>query len=585
MVFLSLVTQHGFSLPPRAHLWFHGLNFLLALLFCLDLVWALVKNRDWKRVLSVRRLEYGVLFLFWVLLLLEAGMAISGNRSILEFLRIRSPGALIFGLIELFLLTILFLHTLRAAERLFVSGIRPEMMLAGSFALLIAGGTVFLQLPNSSASQDEPVGLVDAFFTATSAACVTGLTVRDTGTDFSMFGQQIILAVFQVGGLGIITFVAFLSVFSTKTLPVPQMVIFRQVVNAPAASDLRRQFVGILLATGAIELTGILLLYCFCPAGADPLSRLHWAAFHAVSAFCNAGFALQSDSLVGYVGNPGIVFSIGGLIIFGGLGFLVIPELVVFLSRRDWWRRVGALPLVRRLTAFRSPARGIVPVRLTVQTRLSLTVMTVLLLAGVAGFWGLEAHHLLRDRAVGESALAAIFQSITARTAGFNTVPIEQLQPATLVFLMILMVIGANAVSTGGGIKTVSLGVLLLALRAMVTRRDRAEAFGRTIPARTVFAALSVFVLYCFSAVVGVFLLSLTDPQFTLQQIAFEVISALSTVGLSLGITADLSPAGKLILCVAMFIGRVGPISMVLSIFQSRERVSYEFPEEEVVVG
>jgi trk system potassium uptake protein len=209
----------------------------------------------------------------------------------------------------------------------------------------------------------------------------------------------------------------------------------------------------------------------------------------------------------------------------------------------------------------------------------------VLLVTGFIGFWALEHNHILAGHAAGESFLIAAFQSVTARTAGFNTVAIEQLQGATLVFLMMLMVIGANPVSTGGGIKTVSFGILLLALRAMVTRRDKVEAFGRTIPVRTLFAALSVFVLYVIALGVGVFLLALFDPQFTLRQQVFEVISALSTVGLSTGITAELSAPSKIVLCLAMFIGRVGPISLVLSIFQSRRMVTYEFPEEEVVVG
>ena len=161
----------------------------------------------------------------------------------------------------------------------------------------------------------------------------------------------------------------------------------------------------------------------------------------------------------------------------------------------------------------------------------------------------------------------------------------HELQDATLIFLMMLMVIGASPVSMGGGIKTVSFGILLLALRAMVMQRERVEAFGRSIPAKTLFAALSVFIIYVISASLGVFLLALFDPQMQLQDQAFEVISALSTVGLSTGITASLSPASKLVLCLAMFVGRVGPISLVLSVFQSRRNLTYEFPEEEVVVG
>jgi Trk-type K+ transport system membrane component len=209
----------------------------------------------------------------------------------------------------------------------------------------------------------------------------------------------------------------------------------------------------------------------------------------------------------------------------------------------------------------------------------------VLLAVGFVVFWVLEGNHALRAYTVGEGMLISAFQSVMPRTIGLNTIPIASLQDATLRFLVLLMVIGANPVSTGGGIKTVSFAILLLALRAMVTRRDRVEAFGRTIPGKTLLAALSVFIIYVITAATGVFLLALFDPHLPFQGRVFEVVSALSTVGLSTGITSELSSASKLTLCVLMFIGRVGPISLVLSVFQSRRTITYEYPEEEVVVG
>ncbi|MCI0746838.1 MAG: hypothetical protein L0Y58_15660, partial [Verrucomicrobia subdivision 3 bacterium] len=488
-----------------------------------------------------------------------------------------STQALTLNLVKLFLLSSVCIQLLRAIERLFGKGVRPELILAGSFAMLILIGTSLLLLPNCSARPEAPISALDALFTATSAVCVTGLVVRDTGTDFSTFGQMIILALFQVGGLGIITFVGFLSIFSTRALPVPQMVAFRQIVNAPRFSDVNRQILGILLATAVIELIGVVLIYQFLPREGDPLARIKWSLFHVVSAFCNAGFALQSDSLVPFQANMGLMFTFMALIVLGGLGFLVIPELLGYrFTRRPLFRRIG---LFRRLHA------GQAPERLSVQTRLSLQVTFILLVTGLIMFWALEFNHILRDRTVTESFLIAAFQSVTPRTAGFNTVPIEQLQDATLIFLMILMAIGASPVSMGGGIKTVSFGILLLALRAFVMRRERVEVFGRTLTVKILFAALSVFVLYVISASLGIFLLALFDRHLTLQDQAFELISALSTVGLSTGITAQLSWSSKLVLCVAMFIGRVGPISLVLTVFQSGRTLTYDLPEEEVVVG
>lgn len=577
LVFVSLILQHGFPVGTRIYLWFNWIDVALALCFVADLALALFKSRAGRNAFEARRVEYFLLLVFLTLAALASALPERSAGGLLEFLHFDSAGTLTFNLVKLYLLFSLCIQLLRGTQRLFGKGVRPELILAGSFATLVLIGTFLLLLPNSSADAQRGIGFVDALFTATSATCVTGLAVRDTGADFSNFGQMVILALFQVGGLGIITFVAFLSVFSTRALPLHQMVAFRQAINAPALSDLKRQIVGIVLATGMIELIGAVLMYQFLPSEADPLRRIKWSVFHSVSAFCNAGFALQSDSLVPFQSNAGLTCTFMALIVLGGLGFLVIPELLGY--------RLTRMPVFRRFNFFRRLHAGRAPERLSVQTKLAVTVTIALLVGGVIVFWGLEFNHMLRDNSVGESFLIAAFQSVTSRTAGFNTVPTHELQDATLVFVMMLMVIGANPVSTGGGIKTVSFGILLLALRGMVVRREKVEAFGRTIPVRTLFAALSVFVIYVISASLGIFLLALFDPQMKLQDQAFEVISALSTVGLSTGITADLTPASKLVLCVAMFVGRVGPISLVLSVFQSRRMVTYEFPEEEVVVG
>lgn len=577
LVFFSLILHHGFPFGDIADNWLNGLNFFLAAVFCADLVLASRAVRKRSQVFGARRVEYWLLGGFIVLVVLTWVLPSAAVGRLASFLHLESRGELTCNLVKLFLLFSLCVQWLRATNRLFGKGTRPELILAGSFATVIVIGTFLLLLPNATSVGREPTGMVDALFTATSATCVTGLVVRDTGTDFSGFGQTIIFALFQVGGLGIVTFVALLSFFSARALPVPQMVVFRQIVNAPTRSDLKRQIVGIVLAAVVIELTGAMLLYQFLPAEGDALTRIQWSLFHAVSAFCNAGFALQADSLEGFQTSPGLNLTIMSLIILGGLGFLTISELVGF--------RLTRLPIFRRLNLFRRLHAGQLPARLSVQTKLGLTVMVALLVAGLLGFWILEANHLLRDNSFGESFLISAFQSVTPRTAGFNTVNIGQLQDATLLLLIMLMVIGANPVSAGGGIKTVSFGILLLALRAMVARRERIEAFGRTIPARTLVAALSVFVIYMISAGIGVFLLSVLDPQLAFKSRVFEVISALSTVGLSTGITAELSPASKLVLCVAMFVGRVGPLALVLSVFQSGRALAYEFPEEEVVVG
>jgi trk system potassium uptake protein len=339
---------------------------------------------------------------------------------------------------------------------------------------------------------------------------------------------------------------------------------------------LKRRFAGIVLVTLVLETLGTLALFAFAPIDGDFLARLKWSLFHAISAFCNAGFGLHADSLESMQHHIPVNLVIAVLIILGGLGFLVLPELLA-RSSTLWRRRKSAsgIPRIHPLGAR----------RLSVQTKISVLITGILIVLGFTGVWLLEANHTLVGMSATESSLVAFFQSVTTRTAGFNTVPIGELRLATLILLMMLMVIGASPVSAGGGIKTVTFGILLLALRSMLLRRDKVEAFGRMLPQRAMYAALSVFVLYMMTAASGLFLLAFFDPQLALRDLLFETVSALSTVGLSTGITAELSSGSRLVLCLLMFIGRVGPISLVLSIFQSRPGSDYEFPTEEVVVG
>ena len=567
-----LAVQHGFPLSPEADSWLNRTDLALACLLAVDLLAALRHRNAYE----LRRAEY-LVALVTTLLLLVSWLPGLSLVAILHFFHLDTVENLRTTLVHGFLLFSLCLRALGAMQTLFHRGTRPEMILAGSFATLIGIGSLMLLLPNSSASLENPIRPMDALFTSTSAVCVTGLAVRDTGSEFSHFGQMVIMALFQTGGLGLVTFVAFLSIFSSRSLPVPQMVAFGQLVNAPKLSDLKRQIVGILLATIIIELIGAGFLYQFAPEVGDPLNRLQWSAFHSVSAFCNAGFALQGDSVTAYQGNAGIMFTLMGLIVLGGLGFPVIAELL--------GHRYTRAPFFRRFGIFRRIHAGKAPHRLSLQTKLSLTVTGGLLVAGFAAFWLLELPHLLQEESWGDGLLIAAFQSVTARTAGFNSIPIGEMQDASQVFMMFLMVVGASPISMGGGIKAVTFGILLLTLRSMVTRRDRVEVFHRTIPVSTLFAAVSVFVLYIMAAAVGVFLLAVFDPELRFQDQLFEVISALSTVGLSTGITTQLSVPSQLVLCVAMFLGRVGPLAMVLAVFQNRRSRPYQYPEEKLVVG
>jgi Trk-type K+ transport system membrane component len=572
----SLVLQHGFQGAATFEHWLGWFDVFLATAFALNLVLNLSKARRPREAVRARRFE---LFLLGILILLSVLLALLPGRRIaplLDLFKADSTLLLFFGLTQFFLLANVCLQLMLFIQKLFIRGVRPEAALAGSFACLILIGSLLLLLPRSTATGSLPLSAMDAIFTATSASCVTGLVVRDTGSELSTFGQMIVLALFQVGGLGIITFVAFVSVFSERSLPMPQMLAFRQIINAPGLSDLKQRIVGIILLTFLIEMIGAIALYLMTSGPDDFPARFKWACFHSVSAFCNAGFALHANSLEAFQHNVAINFTIATLIVLGGLGLLVIPELTASIMARV--RRRGT-------TTGHAATRPGARTRLSVQTKLTLGVTGSLIVFGFLGFWMLEARHSLNHVDPAQSALTSLFQSITTRTAGFNTVPIGDLGQSTLLLLMMLMVVGASPVSAGGGIKTVTFGILLLALRSMLMRRDKVEAFGRTLPPRALYAALSVFVLYVLTAATGLFTLTLLDPHIPLRDLSFETISALSTVGLSTGITPHLSAPSQLVLCLLMFIGRVGPISLVLSVFQSQTRLDYEFPTEEVVVG
>jgi Trk-type K+ transport system membrane component len=329
--------------------------------------------------------------------------------------------------------------------------------------------------------------------------------------------------------------------------------------------------IGVVAITVLVEAAGTALLFAFVEYGDSPVDRLRWALFHSISAFCNAGMAFHPDSLESFSTNFGVLYTIMALIVVGGLGFLVIPEIFSVLANK-----------IQRL---RNPRSPISKTRFSVQSRLSLITTGFLVVAGTAIFWVFEKSNVLVDAGAFEAFTGSLFQSITARTAGFNTVDFSELHNATLLAVIFLMVIGGCPVSTAGGIKTVTFAILALALRALLSGNSRIEAFGRTIPIRVVISALNVFQLYVATAITGLIMVSFFDPEVPMRDVVFECFSALSTVGLGTGITADLSDASKMVLCVMMWIGRIGPIAMVLSVFQSTGSVDYEFPEEDVVVG
>lgn len=453
-----------------------------------------------------------------------------------------------------------------------------------SFVGLIGACTLLLKLP---ACTYGGISWIDAAFTATSAVCVTGLVVRDTATGFTHAGQAVILAFIQLGALGIVMFGAGLAVLFRRTLSLREHASIRQMLERGTIGDLRRFIVFVLLATLTIEAIGmgvLMPLWEAAPGATLSLGERAWlSAFHAISAFCNAGFDITGRSMVGQRNGALPYVGIIPLIIAGGIGFPVLSDL---------WRVLKA----RIARALRSRDRGLladaVPQSAAAGEGFSLHSRLTLLATGAMlglGFAGCLVAQSLSpsgaDRSWHGELLDAAFLSVTARTAGFNAMPMDELSPASQIVTIGLMLIGGSPGSTAGGMKTTTLAVLFLAILATVRGRSETEAYARAIPEALVRKAGAIALSMLLLVFGASFVLALTDPG-PAGPIVFEAVSAATTTGLSLGLTTELSDAGRVTLIVTMFLGRVGPLALMGALVFARPPArAYLYPRESVHLG
>lgn len=432
-------------------------------------------------------------------------------------------------------------------------GIKSTHLMIFSFLCVIGIGTFLLRLPQATAS-GENLNFIDALFTATSATCVTGLIVRDTGTYFSLFGQLVILALIQAGGLGIMTFSVTLALAMGRGMGKRHQFVMRDILDYDSLAGISELAKFIFKMTLFFELIGgTLLFFSWSFASGYSVTVLYQAFFHAVSGFCNAGFSLFSNSLQGFRADPATNVIMASLIIIGGLGFIVVYDLC---HRR-----------------FKS------------QSKMVLVITLALLAAGTAFIYLTEQNNALAGLPLGEKLLASFFQSVTARTAGFNTIPTSGLRSASLFFIVILMFIGASSGGTGGGIKTNTLGIVIKMVMSAIRNRPRVELFRRTIPFNVIRKAVAILMIGIF-VLSGFFIsLLLTQENGSFRDILFEATSAFGTVGLSTGMTAELNLAGRALVVALMFIGRLGPLTIALALTRKRPEVNYEYAEERVMVG
>jgi len=414
-------------------------------------------------------------------------------------------------------------------------------------------------LPSASV-QGRVTPFMDALFTATSATCVTGLIVQDTGGYFSLFGQLVILLLIQIGGLGIMTISTAFALIMGRRLTLKLENVMQTVMGESQRLDLFQLLKNIVIVTILIEGVGAILLFPVFLRSMSSSWAMYNAIFHSVSAFCNAGFSLFSDSLISFVDNPLVNFTISTLILLGGIGFAVLIDLYRYVMHVDKVRK------------------------LTLHTKIVLTTSAALLVIGFISIYIAEYSSVMEDFSISRRILSSWFQSVTARTAGFNTVDISALGSSSLLVMMALMFIGASPGSTGGGIKTTTFAVLVLSLVSLLRGRRELSLFNRRISLSNYREATSLITLAAGIVFFIVFVLFLTEQQ-AFEKLLFEAISAFGTVGLSTGITSELTQIGKMLITILMYIGRIGPLTLIYALSMRNRQAKLNYAEEKIAIG
>ena len=527
---------------------------------------------------SVSKVEFLRANWFEIPLLLALGIAFFGAGRWFGF---HDPETVRHFAVGIYLVLQVVTKLCRTSVNMAASGRNPTRTLILSFLVLIVAGAGMLMLPRSATN--ESLSFIDALFTATSATCVTGLIVKDTGRDFSMMGQFVILFLIQLGGLGIVIFGAVFAILLGQTLSVSEQVAMQDLLSARTLGRIGKIIAFIFIGTLFIEALGAVTMQGMWNDIPGQVENVHrqwfYSVFHSISAFCNAGFSLFGDSFVGYSKSWQVYGVICPLIILGGLGFGVLYNLFNIVADR-----------VKRffIRRFNKQSRFSMesPKRMQLQTKIALSMSAILIILGMLSIYIFE-HYTGHEANPDSGILTAFFQSVTARTAGFNTIDISTMSPVSRLILIVLMFIGGSPGSTAGGIKTVTLAVVVITAVAALRKRREVEMFKRSVRIVVVGRAITVTLLFAAVLFAATLALSLTESgnSFTLSDISFEAASALGTVGLSTGITGSLTSLGKLIIIIVMLIGRLGPLTLLAALTFNLKPVHYNYPDEAVIVG
>lgn len=436
--------------------------------------------------------------------------------------------------------------------------LHPAQILVIGFAILIMVGTLLLMLPIATYEEGRGLSFIDALFEATSAVCVTGLAVVDTGSTFTLFGEIVILCLIQVGGWGFMTTGIFMFIILGKKIGLKERLLLQDSLNVFTLSGVVQLVKKIILITLLVELLGVIALSIRWSFEMPVGKAIYYGIFHSISGFNNAGFGLEPDSLSKWVGDPTVNLTITLLFITGGIGFTVILDL---------WHKKS----IRKLS---------------LHSKIALLMTLILNIAGFLIILKSEFHNpaTIGNLTLGEKLWGSYFQGVVTRTAGFNTIDIGQMTLSSQVFMMALMFIGASSGSTGGGIKVTTFFIIILAFWTVLTNREDVNIFKRRLSWQLVNRALSIGVTAMIFIFIIFFLLTYTENA-PMNEILFETISAFGTVGLSTGLTYDLSPIGKLLITLMMFIGRLGPLTMAFALVKTRKDAKVRYAEEKILIG
>lgn len=452
----------------------------------------------------------------------------------------------------------------------------PAQLFIFSFFGLVTLGTFMLMLPNATT---DGITFIDAVFTSTSAVCVTGLSVVDIGTHFTLFGQLIVLTLIQLGGIGILTIASYFGFFFKGVSSYENQIVLSDISNSSKLGDIFNTLKIILIITFSIELVGAIVIYFTLDTALQPsfLDRAYFSTFHSISAFCNAGFSTLTNSLYeeGFRFNYSLQLAIIGLLVLGGLGFPIVSNIVKYIK----------YIFLNRLFPFKKESKKYIPWVLNINSRITLITTLALTVVGTLLFYFAEYNNTLAVHDGFGKVVSALFGATTPRTAGFNSVDTASLKVSTLMIIIFLMWVGASPASTGGGIKTSTFAIALLNIVSLAKGKSRVEIFRREIADSSVHRAFAAIMLSLVIIAFGIVSIAYFDSDRNLLSIAFETVSAYSTVGLSMGITAQLSVYSKTILVLVMFIGRVSMLTILIA-FVSKERYkNYLYPTEEITIN